>query len=86
MDLEEDAFVPLLVAYKHRMLQTEAPEGNSFADGPRKSALDIHYYLVEDTVHVDEAEKQRRFEKYFLGQISQNTEILADAVAIDTTV
>ena len=84
--MEEDEFIPLLVAYKHRMLQLEAPEGKSFAEGQRKSALDIHYYLVEDTVHVDEAEKQRRFEKYFVAQISQNTAILADARTIDTTV
>jgi translation initiation factor 3 subunit L len=84
-DMEEEEFVPLLVAYKHRMFQLEAPEGSSFAEGTRKSALDIHYYLVEDMVHVDEAEKQRRFEKYFVAQISQNTEILAEALSIDTT-
>jgi len=85
-DMEEDEFLPLLVSYKHRMLQLEAPENQAFSDGSLKSALDIHYYLIEDTVHVDEAEKQRRFEKYFVGQITQNTEILSEAVAIDTTI
>ena len=85
-DQEQDAFAPVLVAFKQRMLQLEAPEGNSFGEGSRKSALDIHYYLVEEMVHVDEAEKQRRFEKYFVAQISQNTEILAEAVSIDTAV
>lgn len=84
--MEEDEFLPLLVSYKHRMLQLEAPENQAFSDGSLKSALDIHYYLIEDTVHVDEAEKQRRFEKYFVGQITQNTEILSEAVAIDTTI
>ena len=85
-DLEEDAFLPSLISYKHRMFQLEAPENDSFGEGTRKSALDIHYYLVEDTVRVDEAEKERRFEKYFAGQIAQNTEILADVWAIDTSV
>lgn len=85
-DMEEEEFTPLLVSYKHRMRQLEAPESNNFVEGIYKSALDIHYYLVEDTVHVDEAEKQRRFEKYFVGQIGQNIEILAEAVSIDPTV
>jgi translation initiation factor 3 subunit L len=85
-DMEEDEFLPLLVSYKHRMRQLEAPENNSFVEGSYKSALDIHYYLIEDTVHVDEAEKQRRFEKYFVGQIAQNSEILSEAISIDPTV
>ncbi|CAB9503313.1 factor 3 subunit L [Seminavis robusta] len=86
-DMEVDDFVPLLISYKYRMLQPEAPESNMFTDdATSKSALDIHYYLVEDLVHVDEAEKERRFEKYFVGQISQNAEILGDAMAINTTI
>lgn len=86
-DREAEEFLPDLLSYKQRMLQLEAPlGGNSFAEGQRKSALDIHYYMVEDMVHVDEAEKQRRFEKYFVAQITQNTEILADARTIDTSV
>jgi len=85
-DMEPEEFAPILVAFKQRMLQLEAPLGrNSFAEGQRKSALDIHYYMVEDMVHVDEAEKQRRFEKYFVAQITQNQDILADARTIDTS-
>jgi translation initiation factor 3 subunit L len=86
-DQEEDEFVPMLISFKNRMLQLEAPENNAFTvDTVVKSALDIHYYLVEDMVHVDEAEKQRRFEKYFVGAIAQNAEILGDALTIETAI
>ena len=81
-------FLPWLISYKYRMLQLEAPEHDTFTttttDLPKKGALDIHYYLVNDMVHVDEAEKQRRFEKYFVGAITQNEEILNDAINLDT--
>lgn len=79
-DMSVDEFLPLLLSYKSRMRQKELP------DGEYKMALDIHYYLVGDEVHVDEAEKQRRFENYFIGQIAQNGDIRKDAVAIDTKV
>mmetsp|Transcript_3968 Transcript_3968/g.7799 ORF Transcript_3968/g.7799 Transcript_3968/m.7799 type:complete len:653 (+) Transcript_3968:140-2098(+) len=50
------------------------------------SALDVHFYVNSDMVHVDEAERQRRFENYFLGQIEQNSEIWRDAEKVDTVV
>jgi len=85
-DQDEDALLSTLIAYKHRMLQLEAAENDPFGESTLKSALDIHFYFVEDTVRVDEAEKQRRFEKYFAAQIAQNSEILSDTLAIDTNV
>mmetsp|Transcript_55227 Transcript_55227/g.83536 ORF Transcript_55227/g.83536 Transcript_55227/m.83536 type:complete len:520 (+) Transcript_55227:127-1686(+) len=51
-----------------------------------KSAMDIHYYVQEDTISIDEAEKQRRFENYFLGQVEQSYEIRKDVNAIATDV
>ena len=33
-------------------------------------------------VHVDEAEKRRRFEDYFMRQIAQNGEIMRDVEAV----
>jgi translation initiation factor 3 subunit L len=58
-----------------------------YTDGAYKTALDIHYYVTTDNVvHMDEAEKQRRFENYFCAQIIQNEEILQDVLAIDTKV
>ena len=50
------------------------------------SALDIHYYLDMDTVHVDEAEKQRRFENYFVAQIIQNLELHSKVQEVVTEV
>jgi len=50
-------------------------------------ALDVHFYVNAGMVHVEEAaERQRRFESYFLGQIGQNAEILRDAAGVDTVV
>lgn len=85
-DMTSEDFLPLLLSYKARMLQLERAEGDSYLDGSWKVALDIHYYLEGNMVHVDEAEKQRRFENYFVSQIAQNTEIRRDVVAVDTAV
>jgi translation initiation factor 3 subunit L len=78
-DLSVEEFLPLLLSYKARMRQKEL-------DGEFHSALDIHYYLEGEEVLVDEAEKQRRFENYFIGQIAQNKEIGQDAKIVDTKV
>lgn len=86
-DLSSEEFLPLLLSYKARMLQLErCSEGDSYIEGSPKIALDIHFYLEGNMVHVDEAEKQRRFENYFVSQIEQNTQIRRDAVAVNMTV
>jgi len=85
-DLTEEEFLPMLLSYKVRMRQMERGEGDSYSAGSLKTALDIHYYVVKELVHVDEAEIQRRFETYFLGQIAQNLEIQAETLAIDIEV
>jgi translation initiation factor 3 subunit L len=79
-DCTEDEMIAFLLSYKHHMNQLE--EGS---DSP-KSALDIHYYVVNSTVQVDEPEKQRRFENYFMQQIGQNAGIQKDIVKINTRV
>ena len=51
-----------------------------------KSALDFHYFLEDDEIiHVDEAEKQRRFENYFLAQTVQSYEIRKEANSVDVS-
>jgi translation initiation factor 3 subunit L len=87
-DSDEEHFVPLLLSFKSKMRQLENPnlEETSALEGDIGSALDIHYYVVENVVHVDEAEKQRRFENYFMAQINQNVEIMKDVEAINTAV
>jgi len=76
-----------LAALKLKSRQRESTGVPSLEAATLKSALDVHFYLEdEDTVHVDEAEKQRRFENYFLGQIVQSYDIRKDANAIDTAV
>jgi translation initiation factor 3 subunit L len=51
--------------------------GGTSSDADRVgTALDIHYYVSGNVVHVDEAEKTRRFETFFMKQIENNDDIL----------
>jgi len=75
---------------KMRQLESANPDIPSLKAVIRKSALDIHYYAEkidggdDEIVHVDEAEKQRRFENYFFGQITQSYELRKSANVINT--
>lgn len=84
-DLEPNDFVPFLLSYKSNMRQLERT-GSSYSEGTYKSALDMHYYIDNETVHVDEPEIQRRFETYFVNQIAQCAEIRREARAINTII
>lgn len=82
---QEEEFLPLLLSYKHKMRQmeqTSTSNAEKLLDGSLGTAMDIHYYIHNDMVHVDEAEKQRRFENYFLAQIHQNEEVRKDVEGI----
>jgi len=66
-------------------------DGNDVAaasplDGKVGTVMDIHYYIKDDVIHVDEAEKQNRFENYFVSQISQCNDIIKDVEAISVTI
>jgi len=50
------------------------------------SALDIHYFVENDVVHIDEVERSHRFEAYFMSQISQGKELLRDAEAMSVNI
>ena len=67
-DMRPDDFNPWLTCFKHKMRQLE---GDKFG-----SALDIHYNVAGNVVHVDEAEKTRRFETFFMKQIKNGGDIL----------
>jgi translation initiation factor 3 subunit L len=79
-----------LASMKLVQRQLEISEGNNTngegGDDVLKSAMDIHYYIQEDTILIDEAEKQRRFENYFLGAVEQSFDIRKDVNAISTDV
>ena len=85
---QEDEFLPLLFSYKYKMRQLEnnASDTSKLLDGTVGNAMDIHYFIHNDMVHVDEAEKQRRFENYFLTQINQNEDVLRDIEQMSTNV
>lgn len=84
-DLQVDDFIPMLLAYKQRMRQLER-NGDNYSEGAHKTALDIHYYIDDEKVHVDEPEIQRRFETYFVSQIAQCADIRREARAINTVI
>lgn len=95
-DTKEEEFLARLVCFKHKMRQSEVVEDSSgntnkknSTEGQKEhidSALDIHYYVVGDMVHVDEAEKQRRFENFFMKGIQMNSEIIKDVEKIETVI
>lgn len=82
-----------LASLKLKMRQLEITNSDvpSLEDASVKSALDIHYYAekvegsADEIVHVDEAEKQRRYENYFFGQVTQSCDIRKTAKTIDTS-
>lgn len=77
---EEDV-TSLLVSYKQKMRQLENKSGSS---GDFGTVMDIHYYVKDDIIHIEEAEKQHRFERYFINQISQSQDILSTVDSIRT--
>ena len=78
--------LPVLLSYKVNSHQLERGEGDSLDQGSWKDALDIHYYIDTDVIHVDETEKQRRFENYFYNRIEQNEDIRRTVLNIDTKI
>lgn len=83
----EDDFISLLLSYKAKMRQTEKRnnDGDDTAIETEGTVMDIHYFVNDDIIHVDEAEKLHRFENYFISQISQSSEIIKDidSIAVD---
>lgn len=89
-DMKVEEFEPWLVCFKNKLRQLErgivttsgetvtkgTVRGVSSTQDKMGTALDIHYNVSGDVVHVDEAEKTRRFETYFMKQISTNDDIL----------
>ena len=79
----------MLMSLKLSSRQLEMEDANtptSMTAVTLKSALDFHYFLEDDEIiHVDEAEKQRRFENYFLAQTVQSYEIRKEANSVDVS-
>jgi len=80
--MEED-FESLLLSYKHKTCQLECGEGGSVVYG---TVMDIHYFIKDGIIHVDEAEKQNRFENYFISQIAQSSDIMKDVESISVEI
>jgi translation initiation factor 3 subunit L len=83
----------LSLKLKMRQLENNNPAVPSLEEATPRSALDINYYVEassdgsgEEIVHVDEAEKQRRFENYFFGQITQSYDIRKQADSINASI
>lgn len=74
-DMKVGDFEPSwITCFKHKMRQLE--RGAAAGEEKAGTALDIHYNVSGNVVHVDEAEKTRRFETFFMKQIQNNNDIL----------
>lgn len=90
-DATPEDFVSLLLRSKHRMRQLERGPAPSDAKGGGPwsgrdvvgTAMDIHYSVSAGVIHVDEAEKTRRFETFFMKQIQNNDDILRQLEKIE---
>jgi len=78
--VQEEEFESLLLSYKQKMRQLES-EGNANEE-KFGTVMDIHYYIKDDIIHVDEAEKQNRFENFFMSQISMASDVKKDIEGI----
>jgi translation initiation factor 3 subunit L len=86
--MKVEDFEPWLACFKHKMHQLEcglppADSASRSAKGEQQvkqdklgTAMDIHFVVAGNVVHVDEAEKTRRFENFFMKQIANNDDIL----------
>jgi len=89
-DMKVEEFQPWLTCFKNKMRQLERGVVTTSVENTSKgivkgvnsnqdkvgTAMDIHYYVSGNVVHVDEAEKTRRFETYFMKQIKTNDDNL----------
>mmetsp|Transcript_359 Transcript_359/g.453 ORF Transcript_359/g.453 Transcript_359/m.453 type:complete len:577 (-) Transcript_359:338-2068(-) len=69
--LDENTLKCQLVSLKHRNRQVEHKTGPGALEGKVSHAMDINYYIKDGVIHVEEAEKEQRFDQYFLSQISK---------------
>ncbi|KAL3904827.1 MAG: hypothetical protein SGILL_009917 [Bacillariaceae sp.] len=80
----------LSLKLKMRQLENNNATIPSLKEATPRSALDIQYYAEagadDEIVHIDEAEKQRRFENYFMGQISQSIDIRKQAESVNANI
>lgn len=83
-DMSVEEFLPILLSFRGRLRQLQHTDEGSLVSGSWSQALDIHFYIVKDMVHVDEAEQQRRFENYFVAQIEQCNDIRRSVLTINT--
>jgi translation initiation factor 3 subunit L len=82
--VSEEDFESLLLSYKQKTRQLEcAADGESEVYG---TVMDIHYFIKDGIVHVDEAEKQNRFENYFISQITQSSDVKKDVEGISVEI
>lgn len=65
--MDEGEFRSALMAIKHKAHQLTHPhDGSAPLNGQRTSVSDVHFYIVGDMVHIDEAKRQEQHGSYFL--------------------
>lgn len=65
------AFRARLVGAKAKMEQAECARVGAEVSAPPTSRADLHFYVVDDMIHVDEPPKTSNNDAYFTGQMKK---------------
>lgn len=74
-NISDDDLRSELLAIKRMMHQTEREASDAPLDGTPVSALDVHFYVNDMMIHIDEAERVQRHESFFMSQIHKCEEV-----------
>lgn len=73
--INDDDFRSELLAIKHMMTQMKSEAGMSPLAGSMQSALDVHFYVADNMIHIDEDQRSQRHEAVFMNQIQKCQEM-----------
>jgi translation initiation factor 3 subunit L len=79
---DEHDLVKQLLAHKHKTFQMQADEGGSSVGGSMAPSSDVHFYISDSMVHIDETERETRYGEFFISHVHKFEEVISDVTAI----
>ncbi|KAG5178745.1 eukaryotic translation initiation factor 3 subunit L eukaryotic translation initiation factor eIF3 s [Tribonema minus] len=82
--MSEADYLATLVSMKHKLTQLEwgMNSETSPLTGKLALALEFNYFVEDDTIVIDEQAQEKRYEKYFIAQISKCNDIVSQVSRI----
>jgi translation initiation factor 3 subunit L len=78
-DMELNSFRLQLLALKHKTYQCKtARDHTPLTEGKREAASDVHFFVANDMVHIDESRAEQRFGDYFITHVHKFEEVITD--------